>query len=119
MNTQLSPHFHRREFRCPCCGVDTVDAELLELLEGVRDRFGFPVRITSGYRCETHNRHVGGSAGSYHLVGQAADIQVDRVRSKRVYAFLNQAYPDCYGIIEYPNHVHIDVRDVPHRGLED
>ena len=32
--------------------------------------------ITSGYRTASHNTKVGGSRSSQHLLGRAADIQV-------------------------------------------
>ena len=35
---------------------------------------GVPFRVTSGCRCEAHNRAVGGKPGSAHLTGEAADI---------------------------------------------
>ena len=74
----LSAHFSRREFKCPCCGFDTVDARLLEMLEALRELFG-PVRVTSGCRCKAHNLAVGGSTRSQHLLGRAADIVIDGV----------------------------------------
>lgn len=33
-----------------------------------------PLTINSGYRCETHNRAVGGKPNSEHTKGKAADI---------------------------------------------
>lgn len=43
---------------------------------------GSPVIITSGYRCEEHNRAVGSVRNSQHLLGNAADIVVDGVTPK-------------------------------------
>ena len=114
---QISPHFHRDEFRCPCgCGGDTADAELVEVLEIVRERFDTFVTVTSGYRCEAYNRKIGGAATSFHMKGQAADIQVDNVRPAEVAEWLGVLYPERYGVIVYPGHVHVDVRDTPYRG---
>jgi hypothetical protein len=42
-------------------------------LQPIRDRLGFPIGITSGYRCDEVNRQVKGSATSQHRFGQAAD----------------------------------------------
>ena len=47
-------------------------------LEPTRQRFGLPLQVTSGYRCEPINRLVGGAVTSQHLTGEAADIQVPR-----------------------------------------
>ncbi len=43
-------------------------------LEVIRHRFGHPVKITSGYRCEELNRLVKGVPESKHIQGLAADI---------------------------------------------
>ena len=48
--------------------VDTV-------LDPLREAMGFPVIITSGYRCAELNRDVGGSPTSQHLLGLAADFR--------------------------------------------
>lgn len=46
-------------------------------LEPIRATFGYPIRITSGYRCPEVNEAVGSKPSSQHLLGQAADCQVD------------------------------------------
>jgi peptidase M15-like protein len=46
-------------------------------LEPIRATFGYPIRITSGYRCAAVNKAVGSKPSSQHLKGQAADCQVD------------------------------------------
>ena len=42
-------------------------------LQPLRERLGFPIHVTSGYRSPELNRRVGGSPTSQHCVGQAAD----------------------------------------------
>lgn len=44
-----------------------------KILDPLREKFGSPVRITSGYRCPTLNSTVGGSPRSVHMTGYAAD----------------------------------------------
>ena len=58
---QLSPAFRVREFRCRD-GTDTIliDEGLVVLLQCIREHFGKPVTITSGYRTASHNTKVGG-----------------------------------------------------------
>jgi uncharacterized protein YcbK (DUF882 family) len=76
----ISIHFNRTELACQCgCGFDTVDSLLLEGLEAIRAHFERPIRVTSGCRCNVHNASVGGSKGSQHKLGRAADIQVTKV----------------------------------------
>lgn len=44
------------------------------LLDPVRERWGKPITVNSGYRCPELNRAVGGVATSQHCRGEAADI---------------------------------------------
>ena len=43
---------------------------------------GTSFKITSGYRCEKHNKAVGGKSESSHLKGYAADISTSTSRKK-------------------------------------
>jgi uncharacterized protein YcbK (DUF882 family) len=107
----LSAHFSRREFACKCsCGFDTVDAQLLEALEAVRQFYGLPVTVNSGCRCAAHNQRVGGSPNSQHLLGRAADIAVKGVSPTAVANYLEQTFKGRYGIGRYPTFTHIDTR---------
>ena len=108
----ISPNFNRSEFACKCgqCGFDTVDAELLEVLEHLREAFDAPVTISSGCRCATHNKNEGGSDKSQHLYGRAADIKVQGATAELVYNYLDLKYPLKYGMGEYSSWVHIDTR---------
>lgn len=85
---KLSPHFRLAEFlrseTAARRGIDNAPPEHVvnslailcdELLEPIRERFG-PVQITSGYRSPELNRAVGGSSGSQHIKGEAADLVV-------------------------------------------
>ena len=44
------------------------------VLEPLREHFGMPVVVSSGYRCKELNKMVGGVRNSQHLTGEAADI---------------------------------------------
>ena len=65
---QLSPSFRVREFACKGSDVVLIDDELVVLLQCIREHFGKPVHITSGYRTAEHNAAVGGSKSSQHLL---------------------------------------------------
>lgn len=72
--TKLTANFARYEFQCPCgCSTQMVDTELAEKLQTIRDKLKKPLKITSGYRCLKHNSAAGGSSGSKHRYGYAAD----------------------------------------------
>ena len=45
-----------------------------KVLDPLREAWGQPIVVSSGYRCPKLNRAVGGVASSQHLLGQAADI---------------------------------------------
>lgn len=65
---QLSANFRVREFRCRD-GSDPVfvDEELVSILQKIREHFGKPLTITSGYRTPGHNKACGGAAYSQRL----------------------------------------------------
>lgn len=47
---------------------------LIDYLDGIREEFGEPIKVTSGFRSWDVNHAVGGVKKSQHLAGQAADI---------------------------------------------
>jgi len=59
-----------------------MDATLLEMLDSLRDRYGKPLRITSGYRTAEHNAAVGGVPDSSHMRGYAVDIAATSSRER-------------------------------------
>lgn len=62
---------------------------ITRLLDPVRRRWGFPIRVTSGFRSPELNRKVGGAAGSQHLRGEAADITAgDLEKNKRLFGMI-------------------------------
>jgi len=86
----LYPNFRKSEFKCKCgkCngygkGIATT---LVQTLQELRNKHKKPINITSGYRCEKHNKEVGGSTGSKHMQGLAADFYMEgfNTQSNRV-----------------------------------
>lgn len=105
----LSANFDREEFACKCCGQDTVDYKLIEILEYIREHFDAPVYITSGNRCATYNNSIGGARNSQHVLGRAADVVVDGVPP----SFVAQLADDlgAGGVGSYEDFTHIDTRE--------
>lgn len=70
----MKSYFKLDEFKCKCCGENLTSQALIDMLNKARELAGVPFIITSGYRCKTHNKKVGGKDNSAHLRGLAADI---------------------------------------------
>ena len=45
-----------------------------QLLDPIREAWGAPIVVSSGYRCKELNALVGGAQYSHHILGCAADI---------------------------------------------
>jgi uncharacterized protein YcbK (DUF882 family) len=110
---RISKHFNREEFACKCgCGYDTVDIGLVAILEDARKHFDEPFIVTSGCRCEAHNKRVGGGDSSQHKLGRAADIHISGgvVHYAELYSYLDNKYTNTLGLGLYDDFVHIDSR---------
>lgn len=103
----ITRHFKRSEFACKCgCGFDVVDIELVKQLELLRYHYKQPVIINSGCRCKDYNTKIGGSKGSMHIFGKAADFIVLNVSPEEVQTYLKNMKG---GLGSYTNFTHIDV----------
>ena len=111
-NKQLTPNFKVREFACSD-GSDPIFIadELVKILQVIRDHFGRPVSVNSGYRTPGKNKAVGGAAYSQHLYGTAADITVAGVSPDKVYAFADEYLGGWGGMGRYKTFTHVDVRE--------
>ena len=108
----LTENFSRHEFACRCqCGFDDVDLKLIMALQELRDLIGQPIHVSSGCRCEKHNRAVGGAKNSQHLLGRAADISTRWLTPPELmmYALKIEAFKDG-GIGLYKGFLHVDIR---------
>ena len=85
-----------------------MDNGLLYKIDLLRERYGKPIRITSGYRTESHNAKVGGVSNSSHLQGLAVDIACTASRDR--HDLLNEALKLGFNRIGIANtFIHIDV----------
>ena len=65
----------RRIENKPDAGQQSALVDLIEnVLDPLREKFGKPILVSSGFRSKDLNRAVGGSATSQHMKGEAADI---------------------------------------------
>lgn len=54
--------------------AQSITALVEKILDPLREAWGQPIIVSSGYRCPKLNKLVGGAANSQHTLGQAADI---------------------------------------------
>ena len=112
LNYYVTDHFMYSDFLCPCCDRIKIVPGMyrhIALLDRMAGDFG-DIIVTSGYRCEAHNREVGGSPRSWHMLF-ATDITVDGADRDT----LNELYKlaidlDFGGIGLYESHLHLDIR---------
>lgn len=104
-------HFKSHEFACSCCGKPLMDEHTINCLVNLREKEGKPIHINSAYRCEEHNKNIGGKVNSYHCKGMAVDIRRD---DRDIEKFKKLAeYCGFNGFGLYSNFIHIDTRKMP------
>ena len=62
---------------------EALEVLVLALLDPLREIWGSPIYVNSGYRSPALNKAVGGVANSQHIKGQAADITTGNTASNR------------------------------------
>lgn len=96
------------------------------VLDPVRELWGKPLIVTSGYRCPALNDRIGGVHHSQHLHGLAADLStlnMNRLENYRLYQLIAQSdIPYDQLIAEHKHHdsclwVHISWSPTPRRQL--
>lgn len=103
-----SPDVNNSRFVCHCCGQNFTDPRLIQRIAEIELRVGEQLNVTSGYRCDSHNRKVGGSKTSSHMAGLAVDVACSGSRLR--YRIVNAAISvgiDRIGI--YRTFIHLDI----------
>ena len=83
--------FSSGELACKCCGANNTNTDFIDKLNMLRACLGFPMQVTSGYRCHEYNEKNGYT--QTHATGHAVDIACSH---KQAYAIIKQA--PRYGI---------------------
>ena len=65
--------------------IDNLFRLCKELLQPIRDAYGKPIIITSGFRNKALNKAVGGSSTSMHMQGLAADFKASDGNNKALW----------------------------------
>lgn len=64
-----------------------------KVFDPIREHFGVPIHISSGYRSAALNRAVKGSSSSQHCKAEAMDIDADRygkVTNKEIFDYIRE-----------------------------
>ena len=91
--------------------------QLIEkVLDPLREKYGKPIIVTSGYRCPALNKAVGGSATSDHMKGCAADIHGapnTKAENKRLFYMIQSLGLDFDQLIDEKGFswVHVSYRE--------
>jgi zinc D-Ala-D-Ala carboxypeptidase len=93
MTPSYWPSFTLEELKCHCgkCGSTGLEmkATFMDKLQALRNKLGFPMNITSGYRCPAYNASISHSGSDgVHTTGQAVDIAV---RGEQAYLLIKAA----------------------------
>jgi hypothetical protein len=81
-----------------------------KIFEPIREHFGVPIRISSGYRSKELNAKIGGSSSSQHCKGQAIDIDNDgtSITNKQIFDYIKDNLPFDQLIWEFGNEENCD-----------
>lgn len=90
------------------------------IFQPIRDYFGVPIGISSGYRSKELNKAIGGSKYSQHMIGEAIDIDADiygKVTNAQIFNYVkeNLVWDQMiweFGDDEEPDWVHISYKSV-------
>ena len=84
------------------------------VFQPIRDHFGVPIHISSGYRSKALNKAIGGSLSSQHCQGEAIDIDMDgtSITNKQIFDFIkdNLVFDQMiweFGTDKNPDWVHV------------
>lgn len=81
-------NFSYSEFACTHCGENKMDPRAIDEFQKIRNEVGFPLKVTSGYRCPEHPIEKNKTTPGTHSRGIAADFDVSHEQAR---ILLNQA----------------------------
>jgi len=102
-------NFKESDFSCKCgCGLNNISSDLIYRLNIARLIAGVYFIINSACRCKKHNKLVGGSLTSSHLLGLAVDIAIKSPNDR--FIIVNSLLSAGFTRIGvYKNFIHVDL----------
>lgn len=69
--------------------IDNLTKLIETVLDPLREQYGKPIIVSSGYRCRALNEVVGGASNSQHTLGMAADLDVgNKEENKKLFNYI-------------------------------
>lgn len=108
----------------PTPGIrQNLEALVNKVLDPVREAWGGPITVNSGYRSPALNKAVNGSKSSHHMLGMAADITVgSKAKNKKLFELIQSLGLPFTQLIDEKNfswvHVSYDPNNVKHQVLK-
>ena len=90
--------------------IENLELLCIHTLQSLRDLIDRPITVLSGYRSPAVNRGIGGSLGSQHIFGQAADIHVNGMPVDLLFHTIAKNIPFDQVINEFDRWVHVSYR---------
>ena len=102
-------YFTYEEFACQETGNNEMSIKFIHSLDELREKCGFPFKITSGYRDRSHSVEAKKKTVGKHVLGIAADIAVADGNQK--YLIIKNAMEMGFGGVGVANtFIHVDDR---------
>ena len=99
--------------------INNIKAVAENIFQPIRDHFGVPIGVSSGFRGKDLNKVIGGSKYSQHMIGEALDLDADiygKVTNAEIFNYVknNLDWDQMiweFGDDEEPNWVHISYKE--------
>ena len=111
------PNFTAAEFSCSHCGANEINESLLDKLQLLRNKYGKPMKITSGYRCPKHPIEAKKASPGAHSTGLACDIGVSGSEAHQVLSLAMELEFTGIGVQQKGagRFIHVDLTTSPNR----
>ena len=100
--------------------VNNLNQLVDNILDPLREKYGKPIHVNSGYRCPALNLAVKGSKTSSHLKGLAADITVGSpTKNKKLFDLIQELNLPYDQLIDEKNYswIHISFSKKPRKQI--
>lgn len=109
-SVDFNDYLHSDEVKCKCkfkdCTHTLVSPLAIDAFYRMRLAFGAVLRINSFYRCQKHNKSVGGSNSSSHKSGLAVDVSTRGFTVPEIARLKELARENFDYVLEYDTFIH-------------